>query len=292
MTYSNKIKEEILNLKTTNINEVLGEIFGMLFSKNLLESKNVNFTTENMSLAKRLYKNLKFINCTDVSLNYVEGKRSNSEKICEVKFSIGSKLNDEFQRLYKIKETNSEILKSILRGFFLVTGYIKTPEKGYSMDFFLENRKSAKYLHDLLKNKKKRVFTGEKGNKYVVYLRNSEDILDVIFMIGSINSFFQFEEVTINKEIRNKINRAINWEIANEAKKFTTSEKQINMINKIDEKIGLDNISKVLKEAAEIRLKNEEASLQELADMIGVSKSGIRNRFRRLEEIYMSINID
>ena len=30
-------------------------------------------------------------------------------------------------------------------------------------------------------------------------------------------------------------------------------------------------------------------SLQELADLIGVSKSGIRNRFRRLEDIYNNL---
>ena len=40
---------------------------------------------------------------------------------------------------------------------------------------------------------------------------------------------------------------------------------------------------------SEIRIKNEELSLQELADLIGVSKSGIRNRFRRLEEIYNNL---
>lgn len=38
-----------------------------------------------------------------------------------------------------------------------------------------------------------------------------------------------------------------------------------------------------------IRLQNPESSLQELADIIQISKSGIRNRFRRIEEIYKQI---
>ena len=52
-------------------------------------------------------------------------------------------------------------------------------------------------------------------------MRNSEDIMDIIYMIGGLNTFFDFEETTINKEIRNKINRNMNWEIANETKKIS-----------------------------------------------------------------------
>jgi hypothetical protein len=135
----------------------------------------------------------------------------------------------------------------------------------------------------------KRVFQTEKKNKSLVYLRNSEDILDIIFLIGGLTSFFEFEEVTINKEIRNKINRNMNWEIANETKKLSAAEKQIKIINKIDEEIGLEELSDVLRETAVSRLENEEMSLQELADLMSISKSGIKNRFRRLEEIYKNL---
>ena len=135
----------------------------------------------------------------------------------------------------------------------------------------------------------KRVFQTEKKNKSLVYLRNSEDILDIIFLIGGLTSFFEFEEVTINKEIRNKINRNMNWEIANETKKLSAAEKQIKIINKIDEEIGLEELSDVLRETAVKRLENEEMSLQELADLMSISKSGIKNRFRRLEEIYKNL---
>ena len=135
----------------------------------------------------------------------------------------------------------------------------------------------------------KRVFQTEKKNKSLVYLRNSEDILDIIFLIGGLTSFFEFEEVTINKEIRNKINRNMNWEIANETKKLSAAEKHIRIINKIDEEIGLEELSDVLRETAVSRLENEEMSLQELADLMSISKSGIKNRFRRLEEIYKNL---
>jgi hypothetical protein len=82
----------------------------------------------------------------------------------------------------------------------------------------------------------------------------------------------------------------MNWEIANETKKLSAAEKQIRIINKIDEEIGLEELSEVLRETAVNRLKNEEMSLQELADLMSISKSGIKNRFRRLEEIYKNLS--
>ena len=66
-------------------------------------------------------------------------------------------------------------------------------------------------------------------------------------------------------------------------------KKQIKIINKIDEEIGLEELSDVLRETAVRRLENEEMSLQELADLMSISKSGIKNRFRRLEEIYKNL---
>ena len=38
-----------------------------------------------------------------------------------------------------------------------------------------------------------------------------------------------------------------------------------------------------------MRLNNPESTLQEIAEMVGISKSGVRNRFRRIEEIYNNL---
>mgnify|MGYP000936228294 FL=1 len=61
------------------------------------------------------------------------------------------------------------------------------------------------------------------------------------------------------------------------------------MIKYIDEKIGLAELSNVLQETAKARLENEELSLQELADLMNISKSGIKNRFRRIETMYKDL---
>ena len=58
------------------------------------------------------------------------------------------------------------------------------------------------------------------------------------------------------------------------------------MIEYIDREIGLSSMTSVLQEMAMLRLQNPEFSLHELGDLINLSKSGVRNRFKRIEKIY------
>lgn len=128
-----------------------------------------------------------------------------------------------------------------------------------------------------------------KRNKPLIYFRNSEDIMDIMVLIGSIQSFFKYEETTMIKDLKNKTIREMNWEVANETKTLNTGNNQIKMIKHIDKEIGLNSLSSVLEEIAYVRLKNPESTLQEIAEIIGISKSGVRNRFRRIEEIYNNL---
>ena len=141
-------------------------------------------------------------------------------------------------------------------------------------------------MYEILQAKNKKVFKTQKRNKPLVYLRNSENIMDIMVVIGSIQAFFNYEEMTMIKDLKNKTIREMNWEVANETKTLNTGNNQIKMINYIENSIGLNNMSSVLEEVAIIRLDNPESSLQEIAEIIGISKSGVRNRFRRIEEKY------
>ena len=296
MSYSVDLKREIFGKSVTDREEILAELFGIFIAKDVITEKGIHFSTENISLARRVYSGLKAVTDLDIQLKYLMSKRLGTHKIYEVVLMATEEkeYRELIKKLFSYKsfftEKSEKELTGIIRGFFLCCGYVKSPEKGYALDFFIDTEDAATYLYYLFKNMGKRVFQTEKKNKSLVYLRNSEDILDIIFLIGGLTSFFEFEEVTINKEIRNKINRNMNWEIANETKKLSAAEKQIRIINKIDEEIGLEELSEVLRETAVNRLKNEEMSLQELADLMSISKSGIKNRFRRLEEIYKNLS--
>ena len=71
----------------------------------------------------------------------------------------------------------------------------------------------------------------------------------------------------------------------NADKSAIASVKQVVAIQKIEEKTKYKDLSEELVALAKLRLKYPEKTLQELADMLGVSKSCINHRLRRLIEI-------
>ena len=76
-----------------------------------------------------------------------------------------------------------------------------------------------------------------------------------------------------------------NCETANLDKTLNNSFKQIDAIKKMYKKYGKDNIDKNLLELSEIRLKNPSYSLQTIAEILNISKSGVNHRFKKIIEL-------
>lgn len=292
MSYSSNVKQEITQkIPVTNL-ECLAEISSIFENKANLVKEGIEIKMENSILAKRLYSLIKATSSLQFGIKYSITKKFTEHRIYVITLYKQKGLK-EFLESFKFSFLdiiqNDEIFRGYLRGFFLSCGYIKDPKKEYSLDFFVDNKELADKIYNILLSKKKKIFKTIKKNKILVYLRNSEDIMDILVSINALKYFFEYEEITIIKNLKNKTIREMNWEVANETKTLNTGNYQIKMIKYIDEKLGLNTLTDVLKEAAMLRLNNPEDSLQSLADMINISKSGIRNRFRRIEEIYNNL---
>ena len=292
MSYSSNVKQEITQkIPVTNL-ECLAEISSIFENKANLVKEGIEIKMENSILAKRLYSLIKATSSLQFGIKYSITKKFTEHRIYVITLYKQKGLK-EFLESFKFAFLdiiqNDEIFKGYLRGFFLSCGYIKDPKKEYSLDFFVDNKELADKIYNILLSKKKKIFKTIKKNKILVYLRNSEDIMDILVSMNALKYFFEYEEITIIKNLKNKTIREMNWEVANETKTLNTGNYQIKMIKYIDEKLGLNTLTDVLKEAAMLRLNNPEDSLQSLADMINISKSGIRNRFRRIEEIYNNL---
>ena len=292
MSYSSNVKQEITQkIPVTNL-ECLAEISSIFENKANLVKEGIEIKMENSILAKRLYSLIKATSSLQFGIKYCITKKFTEHRIYVITLYKQKGLK-EFLESFKFSFLdiiqNDEIFRGYLRGFFLSCGYIKDPKKEYSLDFFVDNKELADKIYNILLSKKKKIFKTIKKNKILVYLRNSEDIMDILVSMNALKYFFEYEEITIIKNLKNKTIREMNWEVANETKTLNTGNYQIKMIKYIDEKLGLNTLTDVLKEAAMLRLNNPEDSLQSLADMINISKSGIRNRFRRIEEIYNNL---
>ena len=86
-------------------------------------------------------------------------------------------------------------------------------------------------------------------------------------------------------------NRLNNCEQANIEKTLFYSARQVEDINLIIEKIGMDAVPEKLEEVMKYRLKYPETSLQELSEIINletgknITKSGLNHRFRKIKEM-------
>jgi DNA-binding protein WhiA len=85
--------------------------------------------------------------------------------------------------------------------------------------------------------------------------------------------------------MRNNVNRAVNCETANINKTVNAAMIQLDSIRTIDEYIGVGKLSGSLREAAYLRLGNPEATLQELCELCGTTKSGMNHRLRKINTI-------
>ncbi len=124
-------------------------------------------------------------------------------------------------------------------------------------------------------------------DNYVVYIKEGEQIVDLLNIVGAHQALLKLEDIRVLKNVRNNINRLVNCETANLSKTIDASMKQVENIRIIDEKMGINKLPNTLREIAELRLEYSEASLKELGEMLSppVGKSGISHRFRKIESI-------
>ena len=88
------------------------------------------------------------------------------------------------------------------------------------------------------------------------------------------------------KDVRNTVNRRVNFENANLARSANAAAKQYEAICYIRDNAGLDSLPAELRSTAEARLNAPELSSAEIARMLPekISVSGINHRFRRIAD--------
>lgn len=309
MSFSSKTKNEIsrlqINNKCCNIAE-LAAIIRMNGSIQMtgLGKVKIKFSTENAAIARRIFSLLKAIYHvhTEVMVRRNRQLKKNnnylvvvndSEKSEKILNDVGILQKDKSQLIkinYRIPKSiikNKCCKRAYIRGAFLGGGSISDPEKAYHLEFVTHNREHSEDLSKLINSfgLNSKVITRKES--YVVYLKEAEQIVDILNIIGAHSSLLKLEDIRVLKEVRNNINRIVNCETANLSKTINAAIRQINNIMYIDKVMGIDNLPENLKDIARLRLENKEASLKELGKMLNppVGKSGVNHRLRKLEEI-------
>ena len=177
-----------------------------------------------------------------------------------------------------------EARRAFVRGCFLGAGSCSDPQGAYSVELLCRAESFAVGLVDLLNEYGLSANYSLRRNRYVVYLKEGDSVTGFLALIGSNTAALDLENVRAEKETRNYVNRTTNCEYANLDKLVAASVKQQQAVNTILRHGHFQRLPKALKEAAELRLNYPDASLQELADMADIKKSGMNHRLTRLVE--------
>ena len=131
----------------------------------------------------------------------------------------------------------------------------------------------------------------ERKSQAVVYLKESNQIEELLGLMGASVAYLKFENIRIEKEMRNSINRQVNCETANIGKIVSASVRQLEDIRLIEETRGLKSLPPNLREIAVLRKTHPDMGLKDLGNLLDppVGKSGVNHRLRRIGEIANSI---
>ena len=283
MSFSKELKEEISKIENlSNKEAVKYELIGYLMSNNIsLEKQSIRFSTENeynINRFSRLLSNVE-INNYDISLqgkNYViivKGKELESLKQIE------------------ISNLTQEQVKCIIRGAYLGAGSINNPENKYHLELGIKKQENADKIVDLLHIFDIKSNIVNKKNEYAIYIKDGEEISKFLALIGANKSVLKFEEIRVQREMNNKINRIVNCESANLNKTINASIEQIEAIKKLKENKKFEKLNDSLKEIAILRIEHPNASLIELGQMlkIPVGKSGVNYRLKKIVDLAKNI---
>ena len=277
MSFSTELKEEISKLDNlSNKEAVKYELIGYLISSNISEEKNkIKFSTENeynINRFSRLLNNMEIYNY-DIA---VQGNLF----VITVNKSI-------LEKIETIENLNAEQIKWLIRGTYLGSGSINNPEKKYHVEIGISKKNDAEIIINYLKKYDIKSNLTEKNGEYAIYLKDGEEISKFLALIGANNAVLKFEEIRVQREMNNKINRIVNCETANLNKTINASIEQIEAIKKLKSNKKFEKLDDSLKEIAELRLKNPNASLIELGKMLKqpIGKSGVNYRLKKIMEI-------
>ncbi|MDD6135448.1 MAG: DNA-binding protein WhiA [Selenomonadaceae bacterium] len=269
---------------------------GATITFGLRRTFGLNFTTKNAAVARKTLQLLKSEGGnirTEITVR--RSRQLNKNNNYTVRVVPAPPVAELLEKLGFLQDeslnmtTDMALLKkaccrvAYLRGAFQGGGSVNRPEASYHLELVTGSYGLGNLLNTLLKRMGFPVGFTDRKEDYVVYLKEGDAIMDFLAMVQADEAVEAFEVARNVKEVREQVNRLVNCETANLQKTVDAAGRQLAYIKRLQE--AAVKLPAKLRATAELRLKHPDASLTELADMLGVSKSGMNHRMRKLREL-------
>lgn len=307
MSFSSQIKEELSRQTAPARHCQIAEIAAILSLCGRIQISgddhySIKIHTENVTVARKCFTLLKktFNIITDISI------RRNAHLGKNRIYSVAVKQHDDALRILKATKLladdgeigenlnvvgnvvvqNPCCRRAFLRGAFLASGSISDPEKSYHFEIVCATEPKARQIQSIMATFNVEAKIVVRKKYYVVYIKEGNQIVDILNVMEAHLSLMELENIRIVKEMRSNVNRQVNCETANINKTVSAAMKQIADIEYIRDTVGFDSLPPGLAEIARVRLEKPDATLKELGEVLNpsVGKSGVNHRLRKLCE--------
>lgn len=308
MSFSTTVKEELVRVKIRGEGSKRMQLAGITHVSGALRlgrSFGVEYVSETQDLGKHIINLATGLYDLDAQLSLREGEGRRRKPVmvaafhgpgCETLLTdAGLFLRTEagvelIQKVPVLPTDSNAIKKSFLRGAFLGAGSVSNPKRAYHLEIVCRSQEMADALCHLMGEFGCDAKSMIRKGKPVVYLKEGDRIASFLALLGGHMATLAFEDARAEKELRNYINRTSNCETANIGKTVSAAGEQLDAIRLLQTRMKLRNLSPVLFEMAELRLNNPHATLPELAEIAGVSKSCINHRLQRILRMARELN--
>lgn len=296
ISFSASAKAEVCRIFPTRHCCALAECFGILLFCNSFHMDGIKVITESREFAyilPKLFKKAFNISFDSYPSLEAPGKLVfqiwDEEKIGYIMDCFGFNADDTLALHVNLPIVEEECCKAaFMRGAFLAGGSVTDPGKGYHMELTTTHHSVARETNYL--TREALAFPpkmASRGGGQVLYFKQSEQICDFLTYLGAPVAAMGIMEARLEKELNNKVNRRCNCDDANTSKVVEAAQEQLSAIRILKEADLIEKLPAKLRQAADAREANPEASLSELASMMEppITKPAMNNRMKKLIQL-------
>ena len=301
MSFASLCKEELMKRKR-NLIENKALILGMILSGAKISEAEFVFSSVNEDISNYFVFLLKRVYQYNASV--VEDKIQSNKFLHTYNVSCSGAMNimedlevHNFGEFKQQIEESDNLASAYLCGAFLARGSVNDPETSkYHFEITLDNPKNATFVQHIMNTRNFNAKIIKRRNRLVLYLKEAEKIVDIIRFIGANTQAFLYEDLRIERDFNNSINRIINCEVANEQKTIQAAREQLKYIKYLEYNYPLEKIDPKILTVMKVRQDNPEASLVELMEILEteygqkISKPGLSHRFAKIKELAIEHN--
>ncbi len=284
MTFNSKVKTELCRVEIIPGCCVRAELYGALLLGQQFEPGGIRIVTKHPGFAARLRQLL--MSAFDIDL-------PGGGDVCITSRELCSKIHSAYGyggagvalHLNNSALENDCCPAAFLRGAFLAGGAVIDPLKSYHLEIVTPRLPLSRELTALMLECGLTPKHIPRSGAQLLYFKASEAIEDFLTLIGAPVSAMEVMEAKIEKDLRNRVNRAVNCETGNVTKTVEAYARQRVAIERLMGSERWDRLPDSLKTTASERLANPEESLSELSERLGVGRSALNHRLRKLEEL-------